>query len=403
MATDRNKPTPGPTVEDVGRANAAAVLSAVLVAGPLARAEIAERVGLTRATVTRVANRLIEAGLLVETAPRRDNPGRPLVPLALAGSARAVISVHIGVLESRVGLVDLHGRVVVELRDRYTDPDPAHIVSVIAGRVADVIADHGGTTRVLGVGASVGGWVDPDAGVVMRFDPLAWENVPLAELLATATGLPVRLDQVARGLVRAERMYGAARDVDDLLLIWVGHILEAALVTEGRIRFGAHGAGGTLAHFPVRVATAPCACGRTGCLAALATDQAIMAEAVRRGLAPEQATMRDLGQLSGVSWTGVAQFVSEVGAVAGESVAAMADLLNPSVVLLAGLVTTLPTYMDAFAARLGECVSAHGTIQVRGSTLGDMAPTVGSAATLLGPFFADPFGFESSLGTGCGA
>ena len=83
------------TTEGIGRANAATILSTVLVEGPLARSEIAERVGLTRATVTRVSNRLIEIGLLKEGSPRRENLGRPLIPLAMSGEDRVAISVHL--------------------------------------------------------------------------------------------------------------------------------------------------------------------------------------------------------------------------------------------------------------------------------------------------------------------
>ena len=64
------------TAEGLGRANAGLILSAVLAEGSIARAELADRVGLTRATVTRVVSRLTEMGLLVEGSPRRDSPGR---------------------------------------------------------------------------------------------------------------------------------------------------------------------------------------------------------------------------------------------------------------------------------------------------------------------------------------
>jgi predicted NBD/HSP70 family sugar kinase len=388
---------PSATTEDLGRSSAASVLSKVLTEGPLARSEIAARVGLTRATVTRVTNRLIELGLLVEGAPRRDNPGRPLVPLALAGTDRVAVSVHFGALESRVGLVDLQGNVLLELRDNYPDHEPAHLVEIVAGRVMDLVAAHGTARRILGVGASVGGWVHPETGDVVSFEPLGWENVPLADLIADATHLPVHFDQFARGLARAERMYGAARDLEDVLLVWIGSFVGAALVHDGDVRRGPHGAAGTIAHFPVRGAhTERCECGRLGCLVSAVNDQALLAEAVRRGLVPDEAGIRDLVQLGTMPWTGVPDLFAEVAATAGEAAAAMADLTNPSAVLVAGLVTTAPTYLESFRCALVGNALLGNALEVRRSGFGDLAPTVASAAVLLGHYFDDPLGYESA-------
>ena len=97
------------TSADVGTANAAAVLQVLLAEGPLARAEIADRVGLTRGTVTRVTGRLLAIGLLVEGEPLPSQFGRPLVPLALAASARLSATAHLGAEEARLGLVGIDG------------------------------------------------------------------------------------------------------------------------------------------------------------------------------------------------------------------------------------------------------------------------------------------------------
>jgi predicted NBD/HSP70 family sugar kinase len=386
------------TAEDLGRSNAASILSAVLTDGPIARAEIAARVGLTRATVTRVTNRLIELGLLVEESPRRDNPGRPLIPLAMAGGDRAAISVHLGAHESRVGLVDLRGNILLELRDQYPDKDPEHLVEIVASRVASLVVEHGPSKRILGIGASIGGWVRPETGVVVRFEPLDWRDIPLAALLADATRLPVLLDQFARGLARAERMFGVARDLQDVLLLWLGSVVDSALVHDGDVQRGPDGAVGIIAHFPVRGSVDDsCPCGRVGCLGRTVTDEALLAEAHRRGLVSPETTIRELIRLADVPGTGVAELVTEIAEITAEAAAAMADLTNPSAVLVAGLLTTTPTFLPAFRKQLVARAVLGDAVEVRQSSFGDMAPTAASAAVLLGHFFADPIGHESRL------
>jgi hypothetical protein len=69
------------------RRNLARVMHAVSAEGPLSRAAVASRIGLTRAAVSTLVDELIRTGLLEELGPER--PGRVGRPgSALAGSGR---------------------------------------------------------------------------------------------------------------------------------------------------------------------------------------------------------------------------------------------------------------------------------------------------------------------------
>lgn len=386
---------PFATVEGLGRANAGMILAAVLAEGPLARAEIADRVGLTRATVTRVVARLIELGLIREGSPRRDSPGRPMVPLTLAGDDRAVVSVHFGAHECRVGLVDLRGRVLDESRDRYPTADPEQIVAMVGHRVSALATRVSGHLKLLGVGASIGGWLQSENGEVVRFDPLGWRRVPLAGLLARTIDLPVYLDQVVRGLALAERMFGAARGLDDFVEMWIGTVVGAALVNDGVVRGGVTGASGMIAHFPTRdFSGAPCDCGRAGCLESTVNDDAILEAARARGVSSGDADVRDVVDLAQRGDAHARAILAEKGAIAGESAAALADLIDPAAWVVAGVSTTADAFFESFV----ESFSAHAqrgeTLRVHASAFGDLAPTIASASVLLDRYYRDPLGFE---------
>src|SRR4051794_33449326 len=278
-------PDPYGSSADVGRVNAEAVLRALLAEGPLPRAAIADSVGVTRATVSRVTGRLIEIGLLREEEPIRPNLGRPLVPLALDGSDRAVATAHFGVSEMRIGLVDVRGDVLVERRFPNPDGGPADFVRLAAAELRSVVEDELGERHLLGVGASIGGWVNPETGYVVRFNALDWKDVPLARMLAAELDWPLRLDQMVRGIALAEGMFGAARHDRDFVELWLGNIIGAAVVTDGSIRRGASGASGLLGHMPVRGGeSVECVCGRRGCLGSVASDYAALDRARSRGV-----------------------------------------------------------------------------------------------------------------------
>ena len=389
---------PVATAEELGRANAGLILAAVLAEGPLARAELADRVGLTRATVTRVVSRLIELGLLREGAPRRKSRGRPMIPLELAGEDRVVISVHFGVRESRVGLVDLRGRVLDETRDRYGSTDPRDLVQIVTDRVSALKSRTAGRQRVLGVGTSMGGWLEPDRGEVIRFDPLGWRDVPLASLLAEKIDYPLYLDQVVRGLALAERMFGAARGLDDFVEMWIGNVVGAAIVQDGGVRRGMSGSGGMIAHFPTRDATGePCECGRRGCLQSRINDDAVLAEAQDLGVCSADADIRDVVDLAQRGEPRARALMREKGAIAGESAAAMADLINPSAWVVAGVSTTAVDFIDSFTQAFSLNAERVAGLDIRASAFGDLAPTIASASVLLDSYYRDPMGFERTV------
>src|SRR3954469_2316134 len=133
------------TSEELGRINASLVLRAVLSEGPLARAEIADRLGLTRATVTRVAARLLEIDVLREGEPNRSNPGRPMVPLELGGHDRVVITAHFGAAELRIGTVNIRGEMLRERRAPYVERTP-EAVAELARRGIDEFAAEAAST-----------------------------------------------------------------------------------------------------------------------------------------------------------------------------------------------------------------------------------------------------------------
>jgi len=389
-------PRPLTTSDDLRRSNAASVLRAILVGGPLARAELAERLGMTRATVTRVAGQLVEAGLLREGKPRRSSPGRPLVPLELAGSERLALSVHIGAIELRIGLVNIRGEVLLENRYSYSGREPSQVAEVISRGVDEVASLVPATATLLGISASVGGWVDISGELVVQYEPLGWKDVPLGSILPEI-GLPRYFDQLVRGLALAESMYGVARGATDFLELWSGAVLGASLMEDGAVRRGPRGGAGGIDHFPTRFSGIICSCGRDDCLFSVASDGALTEAAISAGILRAGGSLRTLINIAADGDEQAIALLHERATAAGEAAAVMADLLGPGLLVIAGLVTTSPGYQEAFERGFRERAGQGTITPVVTSMFGDLAPTVASAAILLDAYFHNPLAFEKSL------
>ena len=95
-------------------------------------------------------------------------------------------------------------RVLAHERIYHAGTEPQHVLPRLARRIPQFLAQHAAGLEPAGLGVAVGGWVDPADGVIVEHALLGWRGVAVRGLLQDATGLPVRLDNHARSLARAD-------------------------------------------------------------------------------------------------------------------------------------------------------------------------------------------------------
>jgi predicted NBD/HSP70 family sugar kinase len=317
-------------------ASAGAVLRTVLEHGPIARSTFARVTGLSPASVTGHCAHLASLGLLRELpAPVRSNgAGRPHVPVDLDLSRHVAAAVHIAVPQITVALLDLRGRVIARNRIPHGSLEPEQVARRAARSLAELIETRcPRTSRPLGVGVATGGWVDPESGMVMDHPRLGWSLVPLRDLIAAHTGLPVRLDGHARSLLHGVLLFGRARRAGSVLHLFVGNVVDAAFATRGEAHYGRLAQAGAVAHLLVEGGVERCSCGRLGCLEAAVSDQTLARQAHEQGLIDEPGIRLLLDAASGGSEPAARLFAERAGLV-GRAVAGLIDLLGPEIAVV---------------------------------------------------------------------
>ncbi|MFI5638234.1 ROK family protein [Streptomyces goshikiensis] len=377
-------------------ANAAAVLRAVLEHGPVARSGIPPVCGLSPAAVSRQTTGLLRSGLLRELPGPGGGLGRPLVPLDLntgAVSGPVTAALHIGVPASTFALVDLRGQVLARRALPHHGLDPATLPQAIARQLRAFLDEYDTGRPLLGLGAALGGWVRPDEGTVVRHEALGWRDRPLAAELSDALGLPVRLDNHARAVAGAEILFGHPDARRSLVHLFVGNVVDAAFGIEGTVHQGPGAAAGDVAHLPVPGSRTPCPCGRTGCLQATASDTALGAEAVRRGIVPEPS----VSLLVDAAATGdprADRLLRERARDVGRAAALLLDVFNPAVLVIAELSSLLHEgYLDEIreaAAATRNAAPAPPAPRIVTPHAGPAVLPCAAATVLLGPLFRDP-------------
>jgi predicted NBD/HSP70 family sugar kinase len=328
-----------------------------LTQGPLTRLELARRAALSPAAVTKAVRPLIEAGYLAESADEESRPtlGRPASLVRVDGGRALFIGIKVTGDEVIGVLTDLCCRVLLARHLLLTDRTPRAVLATLAELTQELLAEAVGLgVQVVGAGVAVSGDVDRTAGLV-RYSPfLEWRDVPLAELTATAMGLPVTVDNDVRALTVAEQWFGAGVGLSNFALVTVGAGIGCGLVVHGRVVAGAHGVAGEIGHVTVDPTGPLCHCGNRGCVEAIAGDAAI----VERVRAATGAVVADAGQAAALAHDGVAgaqEAYARAGEAIGRGIATVANLLGPERVIISG--EGLAAY-DLFAAQIREAFAA---------------------------------------------
>nr|WP_055501960.1 ROK family transcriptional regulator [Nonomuraea pusilla] len=405
---------PSITQQEMRRRNLSLVMHAVARSGPLSRASVASRIGLTRAAVSTLVDELIGAGLLVELGPSRPGTvGRPGSALQLNEQGPAGLGAEIGVDHLAVCAVDLSGRVrariVSEAANRNRAPGP--VLDDLADLVRQVSAqaeDQG--LRPVGLAVAVPGLVASGSSSVVRAPNLGWEGVDVAP---SFPALPLTVDNEANYGALAELWLGGHDPAPrDLVHVSAEAGIGAAVVIDGRLLRGTHGFAGELGHVPVRPEGPPCACGGRGCLEQYAGEEALLRAS---GVDPAQAAARHpgpgrpiayLAERAGDGDQQVRRALREAGKALGIALAGVVNLLDPQkVVLGGGLSPLLPWLLPALERELDRRVMDPGRVgqgAVTLSRLGADGPLLGAANSVVQACLDNPTWLRTR-GTGAGA
>jgi predicted NBD/HSP70 family sugar kinase len=251
--------------------SAARVMLEILIHGPLSRVELAERLGLSSPSLTRLTKPLIAAGRLFEGTPQVRSAGRPLQPLDLDPAAEHFAGVKVTADAVHGVITDLRGTVRAEREDPLTGHAPHVVAEAIAATVRTLGASFAPLT---GVGISLGG-NSADGRTVGESHFLEWADVPLADLVEQRLGLPVVVANDVNALTQAQHWFGAGRGLDTFTVVTIGAGIGMGLVASGELVPGAHGALGSIGHQLLTRSDAVCWRGHHGCASALLTTDAI--------------------------------------------------------------------------------------------------------------------------------
>lgn len=348
--------------------NRSRVLNAVIDSAPGGRAELARRLDLSAMGVTRIVRDLVDAGLVRETEPSAAaEPGRPSAGLAIDPAGAFVLGFEINAFVQSIALMDLSRRVVRRSAVRLSDPaDGARSLAEFADRAISEIRSAGiDPRRVLGAGVAMTGFVDRERGTIVDAPYLGWAQLDVAGPLQARLDMPVIVDRNANVFLAAERRMPAGT-LSDALLANVGFGMSAAFLVGGEIARGNTLLAGQIGHIPAADGKRLCACGQQGCLNAVASGWAALADlgeidAQVQSAAEfqrDQPKLADLLRRESEHDPAACQALEYVGSLLGRTIRQFQIALDPSRIFLSGPVGRAISYVEGVRRGIGKDAAA---------------------------------------------
>lgn len=309
-----------------------------------------------------------------------------------------VIGVDIGGTNTRAALleVDLRASCVPVVGERVELPtDVSSPEACLAVLFACIEALPWRGAAAIGVAAAI--MVDAARGMVAHSVHLPLAGIVLRELLKTRYGVPVAIENDAISACIGEHRYGAARGVDDVVMLTLGTGVGGGIISAGRALRGHSGAAAELGHLSIDVDGPPCpgACPGRGCLEAYVSGRAMDA-AARAVAAAEPASALGLAAASGQAADGplltrlalagdpaAAALIKGFGRSLGAGLVSLTNIFNPSLIVIGGAAAAAGELLLAPARRvIAERATqpARDEVDVVGAALGADAGLFGAAA-----------------------
>jgi glucokinase-like ROK family protein len=375
------------------------VLNCVREHGPIARAAIARLTGLSRTTVGNIMDALLADELVREgeTQSATSAGGRPATLVHFNASAGYIIGVDMGRSHLTILLTDLASHLVARRSGPFsTDLGSDVCLTQIVDTLNTFLSEQGvAWSRV--VGLCIGIPAPLDTHLHRLYSPPrmpGWHGAEVMKFLRQRLAVPVYVENDANLGALGESRYGAGRGVTDLAYVKIGTGIGGGLVVGGQVYHGSRGSAGEIGHVAIDKGGPICTCGNRGCLEAVASADAIVAEAAAASSLQDGGTpnpdIADVVQAALLGDAACRAAIQRAGEHIGVALANLVNLANPSLILVDGAVARagdllLDPIRRAVASRSLAVASRHTRIAV--GELGDNAIALGGVATVLDAAF----------------
>lgn len=260
------------------------VLRTIQKHGPISRVEIANRIDLSRPSVSEIVSILIEEHWIEEKSSEIKVRGRQPIPLDINKEKKVIIGLEIGAYSTKVIVSNLKAEILNEIViEMDVHKNPNEMIEYL-GKQINIITETYETKQIeiLGIGVGMHGLVDTEKGENIFAPNLGWRNVQIKSILENITQLKVIIDNDCNSAAVAEMWFGQGKDESNFISVIVDYGVGASIINNGAIFKGSHHVTGQIGHITIDPDGPLCSCGNYGCLETLTSETAILKKVKRK-------------------------------------------------------------------------------------------------------------------------
>jgi len=326
-------------------------------------------------------------------------PGRPGVMIDIDPDGGRLIGAEIGVDFISVVLTDFKAKVVWrrKLETNGSARQQDKLIEMTEGLVQeaiDLVRQSG--QRLLGIGLGLPGLIDHATGTLLFAPNLGWSNVPFREMWQHF----------------GEYMLGNAKHIENFIYLSAGVGLGGGLMIGGKLYGGVGGYAGEIGHMTLAPDGPQCACGNRGCWETFVGPTAILdriRQAALEGHTPlllalpevnsdvSAIRMRHVFEAADRGEAMVLQVLDDVGRYLGIGIASLLNALNPSLVVLGGVLSLAGPYILPRAQReVGSraLLAARADVELKLSAFKFDACVMGGVSLIVREVLNNPTGWK---------
>ena len=291
------------------------------------------------------------------------------------------IGIDIGGTDTKIGLVDVHQKLI----DAVCIPTEAEkpvkeVIQKVGERALELLEKNGiPMDQCVGAGIGVPGTVDRKAGVVRYSNNIRWEEVHLADEIGKYLPIPVEIANNADCAALGEAVAGAGKECSDVVMLTLGTGVGGGIILDSEIYEGRGMGGSELGHMVIVENGEPCTCGRRGCLEAYVSITALKREAYRT--AGKEMDQEEIFALAEQGDPGMKKVVEAYIRRLGLGIVNIVNIFRPQLVLLGG---DIPKQGEALLSPLRRIVEEECFGGVKGDVPEIEEAILGREAGMIG-------------------
>ncbi|MCR4807240.1 MAG: ROK family transcriptional regulator [Lachnospiraceae bacterium] len=357
--------------------NSHLVLETILNEGPISRASISQKLGLTKATISAIVSDLIDKDLIREIGSDDTSLGRKPILLEFCKENGHLLSIDLGVDTITALTADLKGNDcgLKMFPNNYTRNNIiSGLIYIINSCLEELPKTPFGLT---GIAIGVHGATN---GNEIIFAPYYdYTGLPIADMLSEHFNVPVFLENEANLSVVGEKCF--CYNVPNMIGLSVHSGVGAGIIINGELYSGLNGNAGEIGHTIINVNGLKCPCGNHGCLEQYASERAILSKyASIKGI--DKVTIEEFVSAYNAGDRYASDLVDQFILYISVAVNNLLNTFNPDVIVInSGFTINIPELHERIREQLKNRMNKYCTLVPSG--LQDISILLGGACLII--------------------